>query len=114
MPTLPSSPEVNPAAQPILFVALSSPPRKLSEVDEAAETTIAQRLSMVNGVAQVSVFGAQKYAVRVQVDPQALASRQIGVDEVTNALKAGNTNVPTGTLYGASNTFTILSNGKLS
>jgi len=114
MPTPPSFRKVNPADQPILYVALSSPTLKLSEVDEAAETTIAQRLSMVNGVAQVSVFGAQKYAVRVQVDPQALASRQIGIDEVTNALKAGNTNVPTGTLYGASNTFTILSNGKLS
>src|SRR3954471_22325069 len=114
MPTPPSFRKVNPADSPILYLALSSPTLKLSDVDEAAETTIAQRLSMVNGVAQVSVFGAQKYAVRVQVDPQALASRQIGVDEVTNALKAGNTNVPTGTLYGASNTFTILSNGKLS
>ncbi len=114
MPTPPSFRKVNPADSPILYLALSSPTLKLSDVDEAAETTIAQRLSMVNGVAQVSVYGAQKYAVRVQVDPQALASRQIGIDEVTNALKAGNTNVPTGTLYGASNTFTILSNGKLS
>ena len=114
MPTPPSFRKVNPADQPILYLALASPTLKLSDVDEAAETTIAQRLSMVNGVAQVSVFGAQKFAVRVQVDPQALASRQIGIDEVTTALQAGNTNVPTGTLYGASSTFTILSNGKLS
>src|SRR5882762_5476277 len=114
MPTPPSFRKVNPADQPILYLALASPTLKLSDVDEAAETTIAQRLSMVNGVAQVSVFGAQKFAVRVQVDPQALASRQIGIDEVTTALQAGNTNVPTGTLYGATNTFTILSNGKLS
>src|SRR5256885_3727307 len=114
MPTPPSFRKVNPADSPILYLALSSPTLKLSDVDEAAETTIAQRLSMVNGVAQVSVYGAQKYAVRVQVDPQALASRQIGLDEVTTALQAGNSNLPTGTLYGASNTFTILSNGKLS
>ena len=114
MPTPPSFRKVNPADQPILYLALASPTLKLSDVDEAAETTIAQRLSMVNGVAQVSVFGAQKYAVRVQVDPQALASRQIGIDEVTTALQAGNSNTPTGTLYGATNTFTILSNGKLS
>src|SRR5947199_393147 len=86
MPTPPSLRKVNPADSPILYLALSSPTLKLSDVDEAAETTIAQRLSMVNGVAQVSVFGAQKYAVRVQVDPQALASRQIGIDEVTTAL----------------------------
>jgi HAE1 family hydrophobic/amphiphilic exporter-1 len=114
MPTPPSFRKVNPADQPVLYIALSSPTLKLSDVDEAAETTIAQRLSMVNGVAQVSVYGSQKYAVRVQVDPQALASRQIGIDEVTNALKVGNSNVPTGTLYGSANTFTILSNGKLS
>src|SRR5947209_6588274 len=114
MPTPPSFRKVNPADSPILYLALSSPTLKLSDVDEAAETTIAQRLSMVNGVAQVSVFGAQKYAVRVQVDPQALASRQIGIDEVTTALQAGNSNVPTGTLYASANTFTILSNGKLS
>jgi hydrophobic/amphiphilic exporter-1 (mainly G- bacteria), HAE1 family len=114
MPTPPSFRKVNPADSPILYVALSSPTLKLSDVDEAAETTIAQRLSMVNGVAQVSVYGAQKYAVRVQVDPQALASRQIGIDEVTTALQAGNSNVPTGTLYGSASTFTILSNGKLS
>jgi HAE1 family hydrophobic/amphiphilic exporter-1 len=114
MPTPPSFRKVNPADSPILYVALSSPTLKLSDVDEAAETTLAQRLSMVNGVAQVSVYGSQKYAVRVQVDPQALASRQIGMDEVTNALKLGNSNVPTGTLYGSASTFTILSNGKLS
>src|SRR6266446_4957079 len=114
MPTPPSFRKVNPADQPILYLALSSPTLKLSQVDEAAETTMAQRISMVNGVAQVQVYGAQKYAVRVQVDPSAMATRQIGIDDVTNALKLGNTNVPTGTLYGNNNTFTILSNGQLS
>ncbi len=113
MPTPPSFRKVNPADQPILYVALSSPTLKLSQVDEAAETTMAQRVSMVNGVAQVQVYGAQKYAVRVQVDPSAMATRQIGIDDVSNALNLGNTNLPTGTLWASGKTFTILSNGKL-
>ncbi len=113
MPTPPSFQKVNPADQPILYLALDSPTMKLSDVDEAAETTIAQRISMVNGVAQVQVYGSQKYAVRVQLDPQELASRQIGIDEVDAALQSGNTNTPTGTLWGANHTFTILSNGQL-
>jgi len=113
MPTPPSFQKVNPADQPILYLAVSSPTLKLSDVDEAAETTMAQNISMVKGVAQVSVFGSQKYAVRVQLDPRQLATRQIGIDEVSNALRAGNSNTPTGTLYGKSNTFTLLSNGQL-
>ena len=113
MPTPPSFQKVNPADQPILYLALSSPTLKLSDVDEAAETTIAQRVSMVSGVAQVSVFGSQKYAVRVQLDPNAMASRQIGIDEVDAALQSGNTNLPTGTLYANARTFTIRSNGQL-
>src|SRR5246127_5330387 len=112
MPTPPTFQKVNPADSPILYLALSSPILKLSDVDEAAETTIAQNISMVNGVAQVQVYGAQKYAARVQLDPNALASRQIGIDEVNAALQSGNTNLPTGTLYGANRTFTILSNGQ--
>jgi HAE1 family hydrophobic/amphiphilic exporter-1 len=114
MPTPPTFRKVNPADQPILYLALSSPTLRLSDVDEAAETTIAQRISTVSGVAQVQVYGAQKYAVRVQLDPGAMANRQIGIDDVTKALQAGNTNVPTGTLYGNNSTFTILSNGQLS
>ena len=113
MPTPPTFRKVNPADSPILYLALSSPVMRLSDVDEAAETTLGQRISMVPGVAQVQVFGAQKYAVRVQLDPNAMASRQIGIDDVTNALNSGNTNTPTGTLYGQNHTFTILSNGQL-
>ncbi len=112
MPTPPTFQKVNPADSPILYLALSSPTMKLSDVDEAAETTIAQNISMVNGVAQVMVYGAQKYAMRAQLDPSALASRQIGIDEVNAALQSGNTNLPTGTLYGENHTFTILSNGQ--
>src|SRR5246127_4994904 len=96
MPTPPSFQKVNPADSPILYLALSSPTLKLSDVDEAAETTIAQRVSMVSGVAQVQVYGSQKFAVRAQVDPKALASRQIGIDEVAKAIEAGNNNLPNG------------------
>ena len=112
MPTPPTFQKVNPADSPILYLALSSPTLKLSDVDEAAETTIAQNVSMVNGVAQVVVYGAQKYAMRAQLDPSALASRQIGIDEVSTALQSGNSNLPTGTLYGQNHTFTILSNAQ--
>jgi HAE1 family hydrophobic/amphiphilic exporter-1 len=113
MPSPPSFQKVNPADQPILYLAMSSPTLKLSQVDEAAETTMAQRISMVNGVAQVQVYGAQKYAVRVQLDPNLMAAHQIGIDDVSAALQQGNTNLPTGTLWGNGKTFTILSNGKL-
>jgi AcrB/AcrD/AcrF family len=86
------------ADQPILYLALSAPTLPLSTVDEYAETLIAQRISMVSGVAQVQVFGAQKDAVRVHFDPHALATRGIGIDEAVSALQAGNVNLPTGTL----------------
>jgi HAE1 family hydrophobic/amphiphilic exporter-1 len=82
-------------------------------VDEYAETLMAQRISMINGVAQVQVFGAQKYAVRVQLNPDALASRGIGIDEVEQAIQQGNVNVPTGTLYGTHQAFTVEATGQL-
>ena len=88
-PTPPSYRKVNPADQPILYLALSSPTLPLSTVDEYAETMMAQRISMISGVAQVQVFGAQKYAVRVQLDPKALAARGIGIDEVADAVQTG-------------------------
>ena len=113
MPSPPSFRKVNPADSPILYMALSSPDLSLPQIDEAAETTFAQRISMVSGVAQVSVFGSAKYAVRVEVNPDKLATRQIGIDEVANAITAGNSNTPSGTLYGQSKTFTIQSNGQL-
>jgi HAE1 family hydrophobic/amphiphilic exporter-1 len=113
MPSPPSYQKVNPADQPILYLALGSPTLRLSDVDEYAETFIAQRISMVSGVAQVQVFGSQKYAVHVQLDPQALATRQIGIDEVSNAVQNGNVNLPTGTLYGSHQAFTVQANGQL-
>jgi len=113
MPTPPSYQKVNPADQPILFLALSSPTLKLSTVDEYAETLIAQRISMVSGVAQVQVNGAQKYAVRVQLDPLALASRGVGVDEVSEAVQKANVNLPTGVLWGKHEALTVQANGQL-
>ena len=113
MPSPPSFRKVNPADQPILYLALSSPILPLSDVDEYAETFMAQRISMVGGVAQVQVFGSQKYAVRVQVDPRELASRQIGIDEVAEAVQRGNVNLPTGTLWGSHQAVTVQANGQL-
>jgi HAE1 family hydrophobic/amphiphilic exporter-1 len=113
MPTPPSYQKVNPADQPILYLALFSPTLPLSTVDEYAQTFVAQRISMVSGVAQVQVFGSQKYAVRAQLDPKALATRQIGIDEVAAAVRSGNSNLPTGTLWGAQQAFTVESNGQL-
>jgi HAE1 family hydrophobic/amphiphilic exporter-1 len=114
MPSPPSYRKVNPADQPILYLSLSSPTLPLSTVDEYAETFIAQRISTVSGVAQVQVFGSQKYAVRVQLDPEALATRGIGIDEVASAIARGNVNLPTGTLYGRYQAFTIEASGQLS
>src|SRR5512143_3483768 len=113
MPTPPTYQKVNPADQPILYLSLNSPTLRLSTVDEFAQTTIAQRISMISGVAQVQVFGSQKYAVRTRLDPRALASKGIGIDEVANAVAKGNVNLPTGTLQGATKSFTIQATGQL-
>ena len=113
MPSPPSYQKVNPADQPVLYLALSSPTLTLAEVNEYADTIIAPRISMISGVAQVQVFGSQKYAVRVQLDPQALTSRRIGIDEVSSALAKGNVNLPTGDLQGERQAFTIQANGQL-
>ena len=113
LPNPPSYQKVNPADQPILYMAVSSPTLPLSAVDEYAETLISQRISMVGGVAQVQVFGAQKYAVRVQLDPRALSYRKIGIDEVSNAVIQGNVTLPTGILYGRHKAFTVEATGQL-
>jgi HAE1 family hydrophobic/amphiphilic exporter-1 len=113
MPSPPTFTKVNPADMPVLYVALSSPTLPLSTVHEYADTLMAQRISMVSGVAQVVVYGAQKYAVRVQLDPQALASRGIGIDEVSAAVQKGNVNLPTGTLYGPHHAFAVQATGQL-
>jgi len=113
MPSPPTYQKVNPADQPILYIALTSPTLALSTLDEYAETIMAQRISTVSGVAQVLVYGAQKFAVRVQVDPRALAYRGIGIDEASTAVAAANVNIPTGTLWGADTAYTVLATGQL-
>ena len=113
MPNPPSYRKVNPADQPVLYVALSSPVLPLSTVNEYADTIIAQRISTISGVAQVLIYGSQKYAVRVQLDPKILASRKIGIDEVAAAVERGNVNLPTGTLYGDRQSFTVQATGQL-
>jgi HAE1 family hydrophobic/amphiphilic exporter-1 len=113
LPTPPSYQKVNPADQPVLYLALSSATMRLSDVDEAAQTTVAQRLSMVSGVAQVQVFGTQKYAVRAQLDPRKLAIYQIGIEDVYNAINNSNVNLPTGTLFGHSTAYTVQATGQL-
>lgn len=113
MPTPPSFRKVNPADQPVLYLAVSSTVLPLYKVHEYADTFIAQRISMLSGVAQVQIFGAQKYAVRTQLDPKALAARTIGIDEVAQAVSKGNVNLPTGTLQGAVQAFSIQATGQL-
>jgi HAE1 family hydrophobic/amphiphilic exporter-1 len=109
----PSYNKSNPAASPILFYALTSKTMPLSMVDEYAETFLAQRLSQVTGVAQVQVFGAAKYAVRIQIDPTALAARSIGLDEVSDAIQSGNPNLPTGILWGPHKAYTVRADGQI-
>jgi HAE1 family hydrophobic/amphiphilic exporter-1 len=113
MTTPPAFQKVNPADAPIFYLALTSSTLPLSRVDEYAQTMLAQRISTINGVAQVQVIGSQKYAVRIRLDPKALASRGLGIDEVADAIAGQNSNLPTGTLYGAHRAYTVESTGKL-
>ncbi|HEX9248393.1 MAG TPA: efflux RND transporter permease subunit [Gemmatimonadaceae bacterium] len=109
----PSYRKVNPADQPILYFTLTSKTMPLSQLDEYGETFMAQRISMVPGIAQVQVYGGQKYAVRVQLDPTSLANRGIGIDEVASAIGSQNVSMPTGTLWGLNKASTIKANGQL-
>jgi hydrophobic/amphiphilic exporter-1 (mainly G- bacteria), HAE1 family len=114
MPTPPSFRKVNPADSPIFYVALSSPTLPLPVVDEYAETQLAQRLSTVPGVAQVQVYGAQKFAVRIRANPDQLAARGMGIDELQQAVGQANVNQPVGVFDGIRQTFAIKDNGQLS
>ena len=113
MPRPPSYQKANPADQPVLYLSLTSRTLPMYQVDEYAETLLSQRISMASGVSQVMVYGAQKYAVRVQLNPDELVSRNIGVDEVQRAIQQNNVNSPTGRLHGARQSFTIQSSGQL-
>src|SRR5258705_3776156 len=113
MPTPPTFTKVNPADQPILHLAMTSKTLPLWTLDEYAETRVAQRISMVSGVAQVQVLGAQKYAVHVQMDPHLLPSHQVGLNEVEAALNSWNVNLPTGQITGPKRAFTLQASGQL-
>jgi HAE1 family hydrophobic/amphiphilic exporter-1 len=113
MPYPPSYRKVNPADMPILYLTLTSSTLPLYSLNEYGETLLAQQISTVSGVAQVQVFGSQKYAVRIQLDPKALKSRGLGIDEVSRAIQRANTNLPTGILYGRYRAFTVETTGQL-
>src|SRR5437667_452201 len=113
MPSPPSYRKVNPANNSILLLALTSETLPLSTVDEYAQTILAQRISMVSGVAQVDVLGSQKYAVRIQLDPNQMAVRQIGIDDVVNAVQRGNVDLPVGTLNAPTRAYTLVSDSQL-
>jgi HAE1 family hydrophobic/amphiphilic exporter-1 len=113
MPSPPSLRKVNPADSPILFMSLNSPVLPLATVDEYAETLVAQRISIVEGVAQVQVYGAQKFAVRAQMDPESMADKGVAVDDVTNTIRTGNPNTPVGTLHGSFTDLTLKTNDQL-
>ncbi|HTS29942.1 MAG TPA: efflux RND transporter permease subunit [Bryobacteraceae bacterium] len=113
MPRPPSYQKVNPAEQPVLYLALDSSTLPMYTVNEYADTLLAQRISMVTGVSRVNIFGEQKYGVRVQVDPDKLAAQNIGIDEVQRAIASSNTNLPTGQLDGKNQAMTIESSGTL-
>ena len=113
LPNPPTYSKVNPADQPILYLYLTSPTLPLSQVDNYAQTYLAQKLSTITGVAQVQVYGSQKYAARIQIDPQQLARLQIGMDKVQTAIQQGNVNLPTGSLSGNNKNYTVQTNGQL-
>jgi hydrophobic/amphiphilic exporter-1 (mainly G- bacteria), HAE1 family len=113
MPNPPTFRKQNPSDQDIMQLSLTSSSLSMSVLDDYAETVLAPRISMINGVSQVQVNGAQKYAVRVQVDPDKLRAQQIGINEVDQALQNWNSNLPTGQLFGPHQTFNIKAAGQL-
>jgi HAE1 family hydrophobic/amphiphilic exporter-1 len=112
MPAPPSYQKVNPADNAIFFIVMRSSTLSLTALDELAQSNVAQRMSMVNGVAQVNIFGSQKYAVRIDVDPRQLAARGLGIDELANSIQDANVNMPTGAIFG-DRTFVVTTNGQL-
>src|SRR3954449_2542387 len=113
MTTPPFFRKVNPGDFPILFVSLNSPTLPMSTVDEYGQTVLAQQISQLPGVAQVQVFGSQKFAVRIQVDPVAAAARSISLDDIRTVLTKANSNTPVGTLTGPDRNVTLLASGAM-
>jgi HAE1 family hydrophobic/amphiphilic exporter-1 len=113
MPSQPSYSKANPADQPILYIDVTSQTMPLAQLDQYAESLMARRISMVSGVARVQVFGAAKYAVRVQADPMQLAAHQLDLESIRGALSTGSVNLPAGSLYGFSKAYTVQSDSQL-
>ncbi|MGH9646242.1 MAG: efflux RND transporter permease subunit, partial [Bryobacteraceae bacterium] len=113
MPAPPSFKKQNPSDQAIFYLTLTSDAISLGQLDDYAETLIAPRISTVDGVSQVQVGGATKYAVRVQLDPDKLVGKKIGINEVSQAISNWNPNSPTGTMQGTEQAFTLKTNGEL-
>ncbi|HTE13540.1 MAG TPA: efflux RND transporter permease subunit [Burkholderiales bacterium] len=113
MPEPPTLRKLNPADAPVLILGVSSTQVPMSKLDEFADANIAQRFSTISGVAQVQVFGSQKYAVRIFVDPNALSRRGLGIEKVVQAIQGANSNIPSGALQGTARTYTVKSQGKL-
>ena len=113
MPAPPTMQKVNPADQAVLFMALTSKTVSPQLLNEYAETMLAPKMSSVNGVAQVNVMGSGKFAVRIQLDPNKLAARGVGVDDITSAVSRHNVNLPTGTLWGPQQAFTVQPQGQI-
>src|SRR3954469_15961485 len=113
MTTPPSFRKVNPGDFPVLFISLISPTLPMSTVDEYGQTILAQQISQLPGVAQVQVFGSQKFAVRIQVDPVAAAARSISLDDIRTVLTKANSNTPVGTLAGPERNVTLLASGAM-
>lgn len=109
----PSYRKVNPADSAVLVVALTSPSLSLAELTNYAEHLITPNLSTLPGVAQINIFGIRRYAVRIRVNPAALAARNLGLDELTSSIRSANSNAPVGTLEGDKQTLTILANKQL-
>ncbi|MBI4275629.1 MAG: efflux RND transporter permease subunit [Rhizobiales bacterium] len=113
MTTPPSFRKVNPGDFPVLYISLRSPTLPLSKINDYAETVLAPQISQLSGVAQVLVYGAQKFAVRVQVDPVAAAARNISLDDIRNVIAKTNSNAPVGTLSGPKQNITLLATGAM-
>ncbi|MBN8714741.1 MAG: efflux RND transporter permease subunit [Xanthomonadales bacterium] len=113
MPQPPHLRKVNPGDSSIIYLAITAQHVPLTQLDEFAQTEVSERISMIPGVAQVNVFGSHKYAVRLYMNPYALAARHLSLEQVVQAVQHGNTNLPSGTMYGATNTFTVKAAGQL-
>ena len=113
LPAPPSFRKVNPADSPILFLGLASPTLPLSTTNDYAEQVFAQQISQIPGVAQVTIFGQQKFAVRIEADPDAAAARGLTLQDIRSAVSAANSATPVGTLRGPGQNVTLTASGQI-